>query len=248
MDFKGAFKFLWGLDVRDQYPRIHKTIFKSISRLKNTDTCGSQLYSTTVLNVAQRNQESWTRGEVSGDTWQCLLLWTRHVNHCISNFFQIPFNWFSTYWHLASLLSQQAGNTDGTSDGTGLVAMFDAELPLIVKDCFIYWSGVAIFHRVSFLELHFCALPQLTRNTSRQELIDLKPKKNDVEIGRMRHETQENEFENQHDELRQNHKNHRNCLRLATHCFTTKPSLHQLAEWQRASVMVFDFWRLRKKL
>ena len=135
-----------------------------------------------------------------------------------------------------------------TSDGTGLVAMFDAELPLIVKDCFIYWSGVAIFHRVSFLELHFCALPQLTRNTSRQELIDLKQKKNDVEIGRMRHETQENEFENQHDELRQNHKNHRNCLRLATHCFTTKPSLHQLAEWQRASVMVFDFWRLRKKL
>lgn len=75
-----------------------------------------------------------------------------------------------------------------------------------------------------------------------------KTKKNDVEIGRMRHETQENEFENQHDELRQNHKNHRNCLRLATHCFTTKPSLHQLAEWQRASVMVFDFWRLRKKL
>lgn len=70
-----------------------------------------------------------------------------------------------------------------------------------------------------------------------------KTKKNDVQIGRMRHETQENEFENQHDELRQKHKNHQNCLRLTTHCFTTKPSLHQLAEWQRASVMVFDyFW------
>lgn len=33
-----------------------------------------------------------------------------------------------------------------------------------------------------------------------------KTKKNDVQIGRMRHETQENEFENQHDELRQTQK------------------------------------------
>ena len=106
-------------------------------------TCGSRLYlyRTMVPKVAQRNHASRTRGEVSGDAWQCL-----SVGFCMSTI--APASPISSRFHSIVFQNIDIWQVFYHGKPAALMAhpmaqawlqcLIDAESPLIVKDCFIH--------------------------------------------------------------------------------------------------------------